>query len=234
MIEDIEMIDELSNANQQMVKKTAAEVEANVKEEEGNVKRQEEDDERSLAAMNARLETEEGEVEAGHKANEGALAQAQKDASLMENELTKDADQVQNVAEYGKEALKKEEMSEQGEMSSEVDKGLGLLEDALEAMDSAKEKAGDELKALDMEIVNEIAKHGKIGKEKAKELANTVLLLISHSPNYAELFNEDTADSRQDIKDASDRVSHAQTWMMDVMEEFKRKIRETQTQRSNQ
>jgi len=229
-----EMIDELSNANQQMVKKTAAEVEANVKEEEGNVKRQEEDDERSLAAMNARLETEEGEVEAGHKANEGALAQAQKDASLMENELTKDADQVKKVAEYGKEALKNEEMAEQGEMSTEVDKGLGLLEDALEAMDSAKEKSGDELKALDMEIISEIAKHGKIGKEKAKELANTVLLLISHSPDYAQLFNEDTADSRKDIEDAEERVAHAQNWMVNVMNEFKRKVNDTRDLRSQQ
>merc|ERR1719353_121401 len=158
MIEDIEMIDELSNANQQMVKKTAAEVEANVKEEEGNVKRQEEDDERSLAAMNA----------------------------------------------------------------------------GLEAMDSAKEKSGDELKALDMEIISEIAKHGKIGKEKAKELANTVLLLISHSPDYAQLFNEDTADSRKDIEDAEERVAHAQNWMVNVMNEFKRKVNDTRDLRSQQ
>jgi hypothetical protein len=138
------------------------------------------------------------------------------------------------VAEYGKEALKNEEMAEQGEMSTEVDKGLGLLEDALEAMDSAKEKSGDELKALDMEIISEIAKHGKIGKEKAKELANTVLLLISHSPDYAQLFNEDTADSRKDIEDAEERVAHAQNWMVNVMTEFKRKVNDTRDLRSQQ
>merc|ERR1719181_228965 len=88
--------------------------------------------------------------------------------------------------------------------------------------------------ALDQEIVAEIAKHGKIGTEKARELANTVLLLISHAPNYAELFNEDTADSRQDIADAQGRVERAQKWMEDVMGQFHKKVEDTSMLRSQQ
>ena len=44
----------------------------------------------------------------------------------------------------------------------------------------------EELLSLRTEV-DDLAKHGKIGKEKAEELSNTVLLLIKHSPDYAEL-----------------------------------------------
>ena len=48
------------------------------------------------------------------------MQDAEKDVGRMQRELENDAAQVKQVAEYGKEALKSEEMSEQGEMNSEV------------------------------------------------------------------------------------------------------------------
>merc|ERR1719399_2590055 len=111
-----EMIDELAKENQKQIQQTAAKVEENVKAEEDRVKLQEEDDDQSLVAMNARLGTQEAQVEAGHKANQDAMQNAENDVHLMESELEKDAAQVKKVAEYGKEALKSEEMTEQGQM----------------------------------------------------------------------------------------------------------------------
>ena len=108
---------------------------------------------------------------------------------------------MKKAANVSNVALKSDEGVLFSDMNGMVDDGAKLVDNTLATMNSAKEKIAEELIDVNDEVEQEMAKYGKIGKEKARELAKRVLNLINHAPDYAGIFVADTEDAREQLSD---------------------------------
>merc|ERR1719377_489967 len=136
--------------------------------------------------------------------------------------------------QIGEDFVNEEGKKAQQQIQRTAGDDLNGLEAVMGASDSSGEKAAAEQQTIASEFQSQLEHFQAASEQQTGALTESVMRLVQNAPDFQQMFNDDTMDSRNEIEAAHERIDTASNWTEGVMDTYQRKLEDVRHQREEE
>merc|ERR1719409_2087966 len=167
--------------------------------------------------------------------NAGALTEAlSNEEANAAKSLSGGLSDLDSSRQIGEDFVNEEGKKAQQQIQRTAGDDLNGLEAVMGASDSSGEKASAEQQTIASEFQSQLEHFQAASEQQTGALTESVMRLVQNAPDFQQMFNDDTTDSRKEIEAAHERIDTASNWTEGVMATYQKKLEDVRHQREEE
>jgi hypothetical protein len=167
--------------------------------------------------------------------NAGALTEAlSNEEANAAKSLSGGLSDLDSSRQIGEDFVNEEGKKAQQQIQRTAGNDLNGLEAVMGASDSSGEKAAAEQQTIASEFQSQLEHFQAASEQQTGALTESVMRLVQNAPDFQQMFNDDTMDSRNEIAAAHERIDTAANWTEGVMATYQKKLEDVRHQREEE
>merc|ERR1719409_1485680 len=167
--------------------------------------------------------------------NAGALTEAlSNEEANAAKSLSGGLSDLDSSRQIGEDFVNEKGKKAQQQIQRTAGNDLNGLEAVMGASDSSGEVASAEQQTIGAEFQSQLEHLQAASEQQTGALTESVMRLVQNAPDFQQMFNDDTMDSRNEIEAAHERIDTASNWTEGVMDTYQTKLTDVRHQREGE